>query len=179
MQIDLKNRQQVLLLTALTVVGLFIANLIVFTPLANAWKTRADRLATLRKQVAQGIQLQQRQASLRSRWEQIRRNTLPNDNSAAEQQVFNAIENWKQSSGATVTAINPQWKHDADDYMSYQCRLDAAGDLSVLSKFLYALEQDPIALKLESVELGTRDKQGQQLTLAIQFNGLVLTPQTK
>lgn len=179
MRIDLKNRQQVLVLAALAAGGLFIANLVVFTPLTNVWKARAERLAALRKQVAQGEQLQQRQAGLRSRWAQMRRNTLPNDNSAAEQQVFNAIENWKQNSGANVTAINPQWKHDAEDYLTYECRLDAAGDLSALSKFLYEVEKDPMALKLESVELGTRDKLGQQLTLAVQFNCLVLTPPSK
>ncbi len=179
MQIDLKNRQQVLVVAALAVVGLFVANLILFTPLTNAWKTRSERIAALRKQVAQGEQLLQRQQSLRSRWEQMRRHTLPTDNSAAEQQVFNAIEGWKQDSGANVTAIAPQWKHDADDYMTYECRLDVSGGLSALSRFLYAIEKDPMALKLESVELGTRDKTGQLLTLAVQFNGLVLTPQAQ
>ncbi|MBU6399856.1 MAG: hypothetical protein KGS61_06020 [Verrucomicrobia bacterium] len=179
MQIDLKNRQQLLLVTAMAVVGLFIANLVLITPLTNAWKARADRIAALRKQVAQGAQLLQRQASLRGRWEQMRRNTLPNDNSAAEQQVFNAIETWKQNSGATVTAVNPQWKHDSDDYITYQCRLDVAGNLPALSRFLFELEKDSMALKLDAVELATRDKLGQQLTLAVQFNGLVLTPQSQ
>jgi len=36
-----------------------------------------------------------------------------------------------------------------------------------------------MALKLESVELGARDKDGQQLSLALQVSGLVLNAQEK
>jgi hypothetical protein len=36
-----------------------------------------------------------------------------------------------------------------------------------------------MALKIESVDLSARDDTGQQLTLALQINGLALTPQTK
>jgi hypothetical protein len=36
-----------------------------------------------------------------------------------------------------------------------------------------------MALRLESVELNAHDKAGQQLTLAVQFSALVLTPQAK
>ena len=43
-----------------------------------------------------------------------------------------------------------------------------------LSHFLYSVERDPMALKLELVELGARDKDGQQLSLGLQLSGLVL-----
>jgi len=41
-------------------------------------------------------------------------------------------------------------------------------------RFLYSIERSPMALKLELVELGARDKEGQQLSLGLQFSGLVL-----
>lgn len=179
MQIDFKNRQQVLVVTALAVVALFVANLVIINPLTNAWKARSERIVALRKQVAQGTQLLQRQQILRSRWEQMRRNALPNDTSAAELQVFNAIDQWSQEARATIMARTPQWKHDAEDHMKYECRVDVAGTLDSLSRFLYNIEKDPLAVKLDSVELSSRDKTGQQLTLGVQVNGLVLTPQAK
>ena len=106
--------------------------------------------------------LVQREQSIRSRWEQMSTNALPNNTSAAEQQVVTAIDRWAQDSGVAISAITPQWKHDSDDYMTYECRVDAAGDLGKLSRFLYSVERDPMALKLELVELGARDKEGQQ-----------------
>ena len=147
------------------------------SPLLKAWSGRATRIAELRKQIAQGKMLVQREQSIRSRWQQMSRNTLPSNTSAAEQQVFKAIDLWAQNSGVAISAITPQWKHDSDDYMTFECRVDAAGDLGKLSRFLYSVERDPMALKLELVELGARDKEGQQLSLGLQLSGLVLTPQ--
>jgi hypothetical protein len=36
-----------------------------------------------------------------------------------------------------------------------------------------------MALKLDSIELSARDKEGQQLVLSLQISGLVLTLQTR
>ena len=172
----IKGREKTLVVITIVVVGLFVANLVIFTPLQNAWKARSDRIVKLRKDVDDGRKLMQRQPVIRSRWGQMRDNALTNNTSAAEQQVFNAINRWSQESGATVNGIAPQWKHDADDFMSYECRLDVAGDIQTLTRFVYNIEKDPMALKLESVELSSRDKEGQQLALAVQINGLVFTP---
>ncbi len=181
MQIDWKNRQQVLVVVAIGIVVLFVANLVILTPLTNAWKARSERIMKLRKDVAAGGQLLQRGQALRSRWGQMRRTALTNDTSAAELRMFNAIDQWAQDARATITARTPQWKHDADEYMTYECRVDVAGTLDALSRFLYNLEKDKesLAVKLESLELSTRDKQGQQLTLGVQLSGLLLNPPTK
>jgi len=128
-------------------------------------------------QVNNGRLLIQREASLRSRWDQMRTNTLPNNTSLAEQQMLKAFDNWSRGSGADVNSIMPQWKNDSDDYMTLNCRVEASGDLGTLSRFIYDVEKDPMALKLESVELSTRDNNGQQLTLNLQISGLVLLSQ--
>jgi hypothetical protein len=41
------------------------------------------------------------------------------------------------------------------------------------------VEKDPMALRLESVELGARDKNGQIITMGLQLSALVLNPSTK
>ena len=171
---QIKNRQQLLIIGAIAAIALFAGDQLVFSPLMKAWSARAKRIAELRKKITQGKMLVQREQSIRSRWEQMSRNALPNNTSAAEQQVFKAIDLWAQNSGVAISAITPQWKHDSDDYMTFECRVDAAGDLGKLSRFLYSVERDPMALKLELVELGARDKEGQQFSLGLQLSGLVL-----
>jgi hypothetical protein len=174
--VQIKNRQQLLMIGAIAAIALFAGDQLVLSPLTKAWSARAKRITELRQQISRGKMLVQREQNLRSRWEQMSRNALPNNTSAAEQQVVNAIDLWAQNSGVTISAITPQWKHDSDDYMTYECRVDAAGDLGKLSRFLYSVERDPMALKLELVELGARDKEGQQLSLGLQLSGLVLNP---
>jgi Tfp pilus assembly protein PilO len=176
---QIKNRQQLLIIAAVGAIVLFAGDQLVLSPVINAWSTRAKRIATLRQQIAKDTALVQREQSIRSRWEQMSRNALPNNTSAAEQQVVNAIDLWARNSGVVISAITPQWKHDSDDYMTYECRVDAAGDLGKLTRFLYSIERDPMALKLELVELGARDKEGQQLSLGLQLSGLVLNTPTQ
>ena len=177
MKIRIENRQQVLLALAVTVAALYAADLVVIEPLIRAWKTRAQTVATLRGQVTNGRRLLQREAGLRSHWSQMRTNTLPDNNSLAEQRMLKAFDNWSRESGADVTGIMPQWKNDADDYKTLACRVEAAGDINTLSRFIYDIEKDPTGLKFESLELSARDNNGQQLTLDLQISGLALVTQ--
>lgn len=176
---QIKNRQQLLLFVAIAVIGVFAADRLLFTPLTRLWDARAARIKVLRNQVTRGNMLVQRERGIRSHWDEMQRRALTNNTSAAEQQVFRAIDHWAQNTGVIINAITPQWKNDADDYATYECRLDATGDLTRLTRFLYEAEREPLALRLSSVELTPRDKAGQQLSLALQFSGLVLHPQAK
>jgi hypothetical protein len=174
-----KDRQKLLIVLTAAAVGLFAADQLVRAPLVSAWNARAARITTLRSQVSRGEKLVERERGIRNHWSDMQRKALTNNLSAAEQQVFGAIGAWAQETGVIVNAVTPQWKHDGDDYVTYECRVDAAGDISRLSQFLYRAEREPLALKLESVELSARDKEGQQLSLALQLNGLVLNPPSK
>ncbi len=175
----IKNRQQLLLVLAISVIALFAADKLLLTPLSHLWKGRTNRIAELRKRITDGNQLIRREDRLRLRWEQMRTNTLPNNPSLAEQQVLNAFDRWSKDSRISVQSISPQWKRDADEYMTLQCRVEAAGDIQTLSRFLYELEKDPMALKLDTVEIAARDNEGRQLNLGLQVSGLTLTPQGK
>ncbi len=172
----INNRQQLLAVVAIAAVAVFAGDKLLFSPLVRSWQDRAARIATLRKQVNQGTQLLLREQSIRGRWEHMQTNTLPTNPSLAEQQVFQAVDLWSQDSRISITSIMPQWKRDANDYMALECRVDALGNLATICRFLYEVERDPIALKIEALELNARDNFGQQLSLGLQFSGLVLTP---
>jgi hypothetical protein len=173
----IKNRQQLLILLTIAAVGLFAGEHLVYNPLAHLWSSRQETIAKLRTRLNEGQRLVQREGNITSRWNTLRRNSLTNETSAAEQRLFRAIDDWAQSSRATITAITPQWKQDADEYMTLGCRVEASGDLDRLTRFLYRSEREPLALRIEAIELGARDKVGQQLTLGLQFSGLALLPE--
>ena len=171
------HRTRLLLLAALALLGILVADQMVLEPLDQAWNERAERLTLLRKNVADGTQLLQREEALRKRWRQMCANTLPNNPALAEQHLLKAVDAWAQESHAAITGITPQWKHDADEYQTLGCRVDLASNLGTLTRFLYDLEKSPMALKLESVELVASDSLGQELTLGVRLSGLVVTPE--
>jgi hypothetical protein len=171
---QIKNRQQMLMWVAGIAFALLLGDSLVFTPLVKLWKARSERLVELRKKVGDGEKLLQRDASLRSRWANMQTNALPVNASLAEQQVLTAFDKWSQEARISVNSITPQWKRDNDDHTTLGCRVDASGSVGTLARFLYNIEKDPMALKIESVEVTARDKEGQQLSLGLQVSGLVL-----
>ena len=104
---------------------------------------------------------------------------LPANTSLAEQQLLKSFTAWSGDSGADLTSIMPQWKNDSTNYMTLGCRVEASGSLGTLSRFLYAVEKGPLALRIDTVELTTHDNTGQQLTLGLEVNGLALMQQDK
>ena len=173
------NRQQLIAVLAIAMVVLLVGDKILFKRLTSFWKGRSEQIADLRKRVSQGKLLLQREEAVRRRWSDMRNNTLPKDTSVAEQRLLRAFDQWAQESRISVTAITPQWRRDSDDYMLLECRVDALGSLSTITRFIYDIERDPMGLKLETVQLTTRDKEGQQIALGLQISGLVLNSQSQ
>lgn len=172
--VKIENRQQGLVVGVAVIAALFVANQLIINPLTSLWKARAGKIVALHRQIDRGTAVLNREGVTRSRWTHMQTNTLPVNSSQAEQQILKAFDSWAQKSRVTITSITPQWKRDADEYMTLDCRVDASGDMQTLTQFLYDIENDPMALKLESVELSSHDNAGQQLTLGLQVSGLVL-----
>jgi len=171
----IEDRQKYLIVLTIALLALLLGNMIVFKPLAGVWKSRQKAITKLSNQVDEGKKLQINGASIRSEWAEKSAKTLPSNTSQAEQQVLKAFEGWSQESAATITGITPQWKLDSTNYMTLNLRVEATGDLGTLSRLVYDIEQNTIALKLDSVEFSTHDTFGQQLTLGLQLSGLALT----
>ena len=175
---QIKNRQQLLVVIALSVVALFALDRIVLTPLTSAWQSRSKNITDLRNRLANGNNLIHRELGLRNHWAEMQTNALPANRSLAEQRVLDAFNRWAQESRLNVTSVSPQW-HDQEDYSTLQCRVEATGSLDRVTQFLHKLEKDPMALRLETIELSSRDAEGLQISLALQVSGLVLSPPAK
>ena len=176
----IKNRQDFLVMLTIAVVGLFVAVNFIFTPLQGWWSERQAQVRELRAKVSEGNQLLKREAGIRSHWDEMRANALPASTSQAEQKFLKAMDNWSHDSGVEITSLMPQWKNDSTNYMTYNCHVQANGNMGTLSQFIYQIEKGPMALKLDSVQLDAHDDLGQHLTLDLQISGLaLLLPTTK
>ena len=175
----IQNRQQFLVVLTIAAAALFVGVNFILTPLSGWWSDRQAQIKELRAKVTDGQHLINRESGIRSRWSDMQANALPANTSAAESQLLKAVDDWSHSSGAEVTSMMPQWKSDSTNYLTLSCRVETSGDIGTLSRFLYDLEKGPLALRVDAVELGARDKDGQQLTLSVEMNGLALTTQEK
>jgi hypothetical protein len=175
-----QKRQQLLVIVAGCLIGLFTVDRLVIGPLTGFWHRRAETIAQLHKDIDRGETIIKREAITRRIWNDMRKNTLPANASQSEKALLEAFYQWSGDSRITVSSIKPQWKRGAsDDYSLLDCRIDAAGELGSLIKFLYDVEHTQTALRIESVELTARDNEGRQLALGLTVSGLRLAPLTE
>ena len=173
---NLTKRQQTLAIFAIVLVGLYVADKLVFTPVTRSWKARSERISELKEQLRDGNETLKRETTLREQWDRMRRNTLVNVKSEAESQMLKAFERWSKDGGVSVSSIRPQWKEAEDAYKTLECRADVGGSLSAIAHFLYLVERDPLGVKVDSLELASRNNEGSQLSLVVQVSGLLLNP---
>jgi Tfp pilus assembly protein PilO len=172
--VKIKNRQEFLVVLTIAAFALLVGVNFILEPLGGWWSARQAQIKELRAEVTAGGQLIRRESGIRSRWADMTANALPANTSLAEQKLLTAVDGWSRSSGAEVTSLMPQWKNESTNYLTLTCRVETSGDIGSLSKFLYDLENGPMALRLDSLELGAHDKDGQQMTLSTEINGLAL-----
>jgi Tfp pilus assembly protein PilO len=173
---NLTKRQQILAILTIALVGLYVADKLVFSPLTRSWQARSERIAKLKEQVRDGTETVKRETALREQWDRMRTNTLTSVKSEAESQMLKAFERWSRDGGVSVSSIRPQWKEAEDDYKTLECRADVGGNLSAIAHFLYLVERDPLGVKVDSLELSARNNEGSQLSLVIQVSGLLINP---
>jgi hypothetical protein len=169
------QRQRLLTYSAAAIIGLWLADAWVLTPLVKGWQSRSKDVADLRKKIADGKQKITRVQPTNAKWNDYRKNMLPANASEAEQTMLKEFDKWAKDSGISVSSLKPQWKRGADDeYSVLECRLDASGRLSTLTRFMYELERSPMALKVESLEISAQDTSGSQMALGLVVTGLRL-----
>ncbi|MEO7412355.1 MAG: hypothetical protein ABIZ81_03275 [Opitutaceae bacterium] len=177
MKLNIPDRQKWLVIGAGVVVGLFILDSVVFTPLTKMWKAHSAEIVQLQKSVTDGRSTIQRAAQTERLWTEMKTNALPADPAQAEQEVSSAINRWLLANNIEMTGLRSQWKRGGTDkYSLYECRIDAIGTLPTLTRFIYELEHSPLALRVDSLEMTSRDDNGSKLTLGLVVSGLRLTP---
>jgi hypothetical protein len=160
------------------IVGLLLGDKLIFTPLAHTWKEHKDRIIMLTKSINNGEVLLSRERSIRERWDNMKNHALPPNIPLAESEVYSAVNQWTLASRFSLPNLKPTWKA-ADDYMTLEIQADGVGTMQSLARFLYELERDPLAIKIEDLTIGARDPAGKQLALSVRFTGLLLNVDQK
>lgn len=174
---ETKQRQKLLMIVAAIGVLLFVGDSLLFEPMLASWRDRAKRIDDMRLEVSQDKDLLEREVALRSRWDSMRTNALPANQSLGEAEFFKAFDRWERDSGIVRIDMKPQWKQgDDDSYATLECRADYNGNIDSIRRFLDELERDPISIKVDSVEISSHDDSGQQLSLGLTLSGLQFNP---
>lgn len=176
---ETKNREKMLLIVVGVCVGLYLLDLIVISPLCDSWSARQDKIKQLKTTIRDGLAMKDNAKSIEDQWNSMSSNTLPPNPTLAESMLFKSFQNWASSSQVILVGQRPQAK-DSDDaaYSNEEWHADVTGSMSNIVNFLTSVEGSPLGLKVDSIELSSRDDQGAQLALGLTVSGLILNPDT-
>ena len=181
------KREKLLLSVTLLAVAILIGDRLVLGPLVNSWQTRAAKIIELEGNVGNGNDLLPREKSNTKKWKRYWEGNLNSTNSIAEDEVLRAIETWTDDSRILLTSIKPQWQnHEYEflgneiaenktySYRTYDVRLVAEGTMQESIEFVHAIESCDLPLKIEQLELASREKTGKLISVSVHFTGLQL-----
>ncbi|MEN9632085.1 MAG: hypothetical protein RL077_489 [Verrucomicrobiota bacterium] len=177
MKITANNRQRMLLVGTGAALILLVGDSLIFTPLTKTWQDHSAEIVRLTTKVSDGRALMARATRMEADWKEMQSQALPKEPAQAEQVLISAFDKWGRDNAIELGSIKPQWKRGATArYSQLECRVDATGSLSALSRFLFEVEKSALALRVDSVELTARDESGQKLTLGLLVSGLRFMP---
>jgi len=107
-------------------------------------------------------------------WRTYLDGNLNSTDSIAQAQVLRAIENWTDDSEISVQLDKGEWRNHEDRYQTYDVRLVAEGTMQDAVEFIHAIESDKLPLKIEQLELASREKTGKLINVSVHFTGLQL-----
>ena len=168
------NREKLLLVAAVTAVVVLFGDKFILGPMVEAWKDRATRIEELDKQVVRGRALMERESSIRKKWALMWRGGIPISKSSSENKILESVDRWAKESRISFTSIKPTWRTSDKGHLLLECRANGYGDLEMIARFVHALESDPLALKVDTLELSQRDEKGESLGMNLNFSGLLL-----
>jgi hypothetical protein len=176
---ETKNREKMLLIAVAVCVGLYLLNLLLISPLCASWSARQDKIKQLKDTIRDGLAMKANAQSIEDKWNSMSTNTLPPNPTLAESRLYQAFQTWATSSQVILVGQRPQAKDSEDPtYSNEEWHADVTGSLPQIFAFLSSVESSPMGLKVDSVELSSRDDRGTQLALGLTVSGLILNPPT-
>ncbi|MEW6237853.1 MAG: hypothetical protein AB1656_20900 [Candidatus Omnitrophota bacterium] len=168
-----KRRKKLLIMAMILCFSLLAADRLAVTPLQNLWKARSERIAELERSVNKGLLLVSREEAIKDSWRSMMEKDLSDALSDAQSQVLKSYDRWAEASQLSMTSLTPRWIEE-DDSIKLECRAAGIGGIGAIARFLYELECDPLALKVEEITISSKDENGQNLTFSVAFSGVRL-----
>jgi hypothetical protein len=184
----INQRERLLIGAVLGCFALYAADAFAIEPMIAAWKANTTKIERLQQDIKDGTMITEpkRKEAILAKWNDMREHSLPADQAAAGTVVLNAVGNWAIASRLNVTGVKSRWTIDPNAKTTrgapedrLEVRVSAEGNLSSVTRFLYELERDKLAVRDADVEIRSRDDHGTQLLLDVRFTALILPEEKK
>lgn len=168
------GRERVLILAVAVCLGALAGDRFIVSPLYASWNERAAAIRELEASLAKSELLVGRFDSMSERWQEMRARSLPPGESRAENEVLRSISRWAGESRLEITSLKPRWVRGDAEFSTLDIRAAGQGSMEAIAQFIYRLESGELPLRVDKLEVASRDDSGSLLTFNVVFTGLQL-----
>ena len=117
-----------------------------------------------------------RREKLSPKWEEILKSGLKPDAASAESAALNALRDWAEESGLTLSSLKPERSNKRGQMQEITFQAICVGPMNGVSKFLWRVEDAALPVKVSDLQLSTRKEGTDDLTLQVRIAVLCLAP---
>ena len=168
----LSKRERRAFWMAIGVLGLFISDSFVITPVFEALDSVRKEKMRLSVEVDSMRRVLKYRGTREKKWKEMIEQGLLDDPSAAQSSMSHAIEDWSDRSRVELTAITPASPSREGGLREIIFTIAGRGDMASIGEFVWLIEQTPMPVKIMSLTLGSTNSSGRDLTLNLKISML-------
>lgn len=173
---NLSKREKWLAVTVLCILAVLVFDQLLLTPYLD----RRARLEAEKQDLLEELQRARRLFSqckqLGVKWQNMLAAGLRNDPATTESAVLNALREWSQESGLTLTSLRPERSVQHGELREIIIQAAGVGGMSAVSRFLWHIETTSLPVRMGDLQLGARKEGTDDLALQVRVSALCLAP---
>lgn len=173
----LSKREKIIAAIVALVVVLFAIDQIFLSPMLERLGTANRIIGDGKLAIQNADALRQNSVRAQRNWSSMAGDTLKRDASTAEQQLLNRIQDWAQSSNLSLTSLKPERNEKEKDFDKVTIRTSGNGSLSQVGRFLYALDESKVPVRVSDLQITSRRDGADELTVQLGISTIYLQPE--
>ena len=171
----LSRREKYIAIITIVIIMILVADRYVATPFMDKMDQTAIEKQRLIVEMERAETLFERRSLMDRRWNDMVAGGLEGDAAKAESQVLHAIGNWSKENGLMLSSVKPDHKTGEDELYEIVFQIAGTGTMNSVSRFLFQIEKSTLPIRLTDVQLGSREEDGNDLSLQLRLSALYLS----
>ena len=170
----LSKREKMILYGAVTAVVLLIGWKFLFEPVSKRMEKTHQLKISLEQEVDVMKELLDRREEIQARWQTRMDNGLGSDPAATESAMWHQLSQWSSDSNFDLPNITPQRTPNDSAFQEVIFTVSGKGTLEGAARLIWAIEQSQMPVRISSLQLGSPDPSGREITLSMRLSVLYL-----
>jgi hypothetical protein len=179
MAMILNQREKYIAYGSAAAVLLLVLDYFVLSPYLDERDAIAQRSTALYQKVDDENSLFERERHLKKIWEELQKGGLNVDASTAESQAQQAVIDWADASGMTLTGLRPGKTTPEGKFLVISFNVTGTGAMPDIARMLWSLETATIPVRVSDMQLKPRKEGTDDLLATFTLSTLCLPPESQ